>query len=141
MSAEKVFLGWGLFDAMYIARYIFISLSTDRVPYVEDFNGGLELLEAQGEYSKVFAVMVWGFELSILLSCVLFIARCGAARWVAWFQIPFRLIFLVPSVSIIFMGPDLTEGYDIGLLLLLLFSSECLKGWTLWRTRKSPLSW
>ncbi|GEM_PF-217905 len=135
-SAETLFIGWGLFDAIYIVRYAFLSLSAGRIPYLDDFNSGVQLLAEHGALPKVLAVLVWGLEISIVVSCFLFFLRWRAARWLAYFQVPFRLMFLVPSVSVLFMGPDLKERYGIALLLVLLVLSECLKVWTLWVSRR-----
>ena len=137
LSANTVFLGWGLFDAIYIARYVVLSVIGSRIPYLDDFNSGVALITEHGAYAKVLAMVTWGVELSIILSCFLFLQRRRAARWVAFFQIPFRLVFFLPSLSIVFMGPDLKARYGIGLLLSLLVLSEGLKVWTLWVTRKS----
>ncbi|MFJ5298153.1 hypothetical protein ACIQAL_16670 [Pseudomonas sp. NPDC088368] len=137
LSAERIYLGWGVFDAIYIARYIVFSLIAGRVPYLDDFRSGMELVAVHGVYAKVLVMLTWGIELSIILSCCLFLHRCRLAKWVAYFQVPFRLMFFLPSVSIVFMGPDLKERYGIGLLLLLLILSECLKVWTLWASRQA----
>lgn len=139
-SAERVFLGWGLFDAIYIARYLVFSVIAGKIPYIDDFNRGIELLADHGMYARILSILVWGVELSIVLSCILFLGRWRAARVVAWVQMPFRLIFVIPSVSILFIGLDIKERYGIGLMLLLLLLSECLKGWTLWTTRKCSLA-
>lgn len=137
LSAERIYLGWGVFDAIYIVRYSVFSLLAGRAPYLDDFRSGMELVAAHGIYAKLLVMLTWGLELSIILSCCLFLCRCRIATWVAYFQVPFRLLFFLPSVSIIFMGPDLRGRYGIGLLLLLLILSECLKVWTLWVSRKT----
>jgi hypothetical protein len=108
-----------------------------RVPYVSDFSHGIDFLTDHGVYAMVLAGMAWGLELSILLSCFLFLGQYRAARWLAWVQMPFRLLFVLPSVSIVFMGADVNGRYGIGFMLLLVVLSECLKGWTLWATRNS----
>lgn len=137
VSAKQVFFFWGVLDAIYILRYVVLCFFDGRIPYFQDFKDGLALLVDHGGYAHVMAIMVWGVELSIILSCFLFLTQQRGALWLAWFQIPFRLILVVPSVSIIFMGADLKERYGLGLMLLLLALSELLKGWTLWKVRKS----
>lgn len=137
LSAERIFVGWGVFDAIYVARYLLLSVSAGRVPYVDDFSSAIGFLSEHGALPKVLATLIWGLEFSIVLSCCLFFLRWRVARWLAYFQVPFRLVFFIPSVSLFFMGPDLKERYGIGLLLLLLVVSECLKVWTLWITRRS----
>ena len=57
----------------------------------------------------------------------------------AWAQMPLRVVLVIPSVSIIFVGSDIVGRYGIGLMLLLLVGSECLKGWTLWVTREEHM--
>ena len=135
-SVDRIFLGWGVFDAIYLARYSVLSLIGGRIPYYDDFTKGMGLLADHGTDAKILAGVSWGLELSIVLTAVFFLLRWRVARWLAYCQVPFRLVFLTPSVSILFMGPDLRGRYGIGLLLLLLVLSECLKVWTLWTTRK-----
>lgn len=139
VSWERACLGWGMFDAIYIIRYALFCLFAGKTPYVDDFTRGIELLADHGAYAKVLAIMTWGFEISVIVSCVLFLARWRAARWLAWIQIPFRLVFFLPSVSILFMGSDIAQRYGIGWMLLLVLLSEYLKGWTLWATRQHSL--
>ncbi|RAU46460.1 MULTISPECIES: hypothetical protein [unclassified Pseudomonas] len=139
ISARAVFWGWGMFDAIYIARYVFLSIAAGRIPYVSDLQNGLVLISDHGVYAKALAALSWGFEVSIILSCFLFLGRWRAALWLGWAQIPFRLVLVIPSVSIIFMGSDIVERYGVVLMLLLVVLSECLKGWTLWVARKHSL--
>lgn len=136
LTAERVYVGWGIFDAIYVARYVSLSVSGGRVPYVDDFNNALGLLAVHGGLPKVLAALVWGLELSIVLSCCFFLLQWRVARWLAYFQVPLRLVLFVPSISVLFMGPDLKERYGIILLLSLLVMSEGLKVWTLWVSRR-----
>lgn len=139
-STDRVFLGWGVFDVVYVARYALLSLMAGRIPYYDDVKNGMGLLADHGTDARILAVVTWGLELSIVLTAVFFLLRWRVARWLAFCQVPFRLVFLIPSVSILFMGPDLMGRYGIGLLLFLLILSECLKVWTLWATRSYPPS-
>jgi hypothetical protein len=132
LSAEKVYVGWGVFDAIYIVRYVLLSVSAGRIPYVDDFNSAMGLLAVHGALPKFLAALVWALEISIVLSCCLFFLRWRIARWLAYVQVPLRLVLFVPSISVLFMGPDLKERYGIALLLSLLVISEGLKVWTLW---------
>ncbi|WP_342653853.1 hypothetical protein [Pseudomonas sp. F3-2] len=132
LPAGRVYVGWGIFDAIYVARYMLASVSAGRIPYVDDFNSAMELLAVHGALPKVLATVVWGLEISIVLSCCFFFLRWRTARWLAYVQVPLRLVLFVPSISVLFMGPDLKERYGIALLLSLLVISEGLKVWTLW---------
>jgi hypothetical protein len=136
LSAEKVYVVWGVFDAIYIARYVLLSVSAGRVPYIDDFNSAMGLLAVHGGLPKVLAAVVWGLEISIVLSCCFFVMRWRVARWLAYVQVPLRLVLFVPSISVLFMGADLKERYGIALLLSLLVMSEGLKVWTLWVSRR-----
>jgi hypothetical protein len=135
LTTERVYLVWGIFDAIYIARYVLLSISAGRVPYIDDFNNAMGLLAVHGGVPKVLAGFVWGLEISIVLSCSLFLLRWRVARWLAYIQVPLRLILFVPSISVLFMGPNIKDRYGIVLLVSLLIMSEGLKVWTLWGSR------
>ncbi|MFJ3487696.1 hypothetical protein ACIPL1_30365 [Pseudomonas sp. NPDC090202] len=137
-NAGRTWLMWGIFDALYVVRYIIYSVLHSRVPYIEDFRNSMEILAGRDIGTQVLASFSWALDLSMIISSILFLGKWHIARWLAGLQIPLRLLLFVPSVSILFMGGNPAVRYGTALMLVLLVVSECLKGWTLWATRKSP---
>ena len=137
VSGSHIWLMWGVLDLFHIVWYAFHSLMKGRVPYLEDMISTTGLMVDQDVSGTVYVIASWVLECSIAISCVLFLGRWRVARWLGWAQIPLRLAFMVPSLSVLFIGPNLADRYGIVLLLCLLVFSECLKGWTLWAAKAS----
>lgn len=127
-----VFLVWGVMDAVSIAWYILSSWHGGRVPYISDVVSALMFLEDQGGIAFFIVVTSWLLHFSIILSCVLFLYEVRCARLLAYAQVPFRLFFLLPSIPVILISANLLPGLNY-LWLVLMFLSEMLKVWTLWR--------
>ncbi|WXL25702.1 hypothetical protein WG219_20790 [Ectopseudomonas mendocina] len=125
---------WGLFDAFYIAWMCITSWKTGRVPYISDAQSTLSLLEQQGGSTTAIVAASWLLQTSIVATCMMFLCRIRLVKFLAYAQIPLRLFFLVPSVSLILATAKLTQGLG-QFFLLLIIASEALKGWTLWRLK------
>jgi hypothetical protein len=93
---------------------------------------GALTLEQQGGINAATAVTSWLVQLSIIFSCLLFLCRAQLAKYLAYIQIPFRLFFLLPSVSALLLAAQFLPGFSL-LFLVLIILSELLKGWSLWR--------
>lgn len=124
---------WGGFDALYLIWYIIGSLRNGKVPYLADGISTLALLSDHGLFQIGMVLLSWVLQLSITVSCFLFFARRDEAKWVSYLQIPLRLFFLVPSVSILLMGAQFFPDYNPILMVVLILVSEMVKGWSLWR--------
>jgi hypothetical protein len=126
------YLTWAALDGFYIVWYCVNSWTGGRSPYLTDFNATLSLLEQQGGINAATAVTSWLVQLSIIFSCLLFLCRAQLAKYLAYIQIPFRLFFLLPSVSALLLAAQFLPGFSL-LFLVLIILSELLKGWSLWR--------
>jgi hypothetical protein len=129
---SMVYVVWGALDAFYIAWYCINSWKGGRMPYLSDLTSSLVLLEQQGGANLATVLGSWLLQLSIIPSCLMFLLRARAAKHLAYMQIPFRLFFLIPSVSVLLLTAQLLPSLGL-ILLVLIIASEALKAWSLWR--------
>ncbi|SNS70001.1 hypothetical protein SAMN05216255_3043 [Pseudomonas segetis] len=131
---DRVLLVWGAFDAFYVARFVVTSLSEHRIPYVTDFTETLRVLSEQGAVVNIYVMFMWVLQASIVVSALLLLARKPGFKWFYYCQIPLRLIYYVPSVSLITLGVLGPQGSrSIAITLGLLLLSEALKVFTLFK--------
>lgn len=78
------------------------------------------------------ASMSWLLQFSVILSAVLFLCGYRWARYLGFAQIPFRLLLIYPSVSLILLAGSYWPDYQV-MLVVLVLASEALKAWSLWR--------
>ena len=90
------------------------------------------LLTEQGLVASLIAVMSMVLQISIVFSAFLLLLglRLGVSLGIA--QIPFRLLSMTPSLSVLSIWASLMPGYNIWLMLGLIVISEVIKGGTLW---------
>lgn len=129
---NKTLLIWGLLDAFHIAWYSLMSWKSGRIPYVTDLSNTIALGSELGGPNTAVAAMSWLLQLSILLSAVLFLCGYRPARSLGFAQIPFRLLLVSPSVSLILVAGGYWSDRP-AILVVLLLASEALKAWTLWK--------
>ncbi|BET61897.1 hypothetical protein KD5_13100 [Yersinia pseudotuberculosis] len=123
-------------DLYYIVRYIWVSLSVGKIPFVSDINNFLPM-----DFSDllIYRVIVIGSMLttiSVLFTAFFFLKNKKIAIMAAFIQEPFRLIFGVYSISLI---PTVINALGMTILvtnLFFLFISEGLKIYTLLIARK-----
>lgn len=133
---SKIFIFWGMMDLYYIVRYIWVSLSVGKIPFVSDINNFLPM-----DFSDllIYRVIVIGSMLttiSVLFTAFFFLKNKKIAIMAAFIQEPFRLIFGVYSISLI---PTVINALGMTILvtnLFFLFISEGLKIYTLFIARK-----
>lgn len=128
---------WGGMDALYITWFIVDSFRIGKVPYLTDTVSALELLRDQGAVQIVTVAASFVLQLSIFISCILFFSLRQGAKLVGYLQLPLRLAFFVPSVSILLVGVQFFSGYNLALMMVLIVGSEVIKGWSLWFFGKS----
>lgn len=123
---------WGALDAFYILYYLIGSTRLGRVPFITDAKIMVGLLTEQGLVASLIAVMSMVLQISIVFSAFLLLLglRLGVSLGIA--QIPFRLLSMTPSLSVLSIWASLMPGYNIWLMLGLIVISEVIKGGTLW---------
>lgn len=93
----------------------------------------MKLLEEHDSVQLIAVALSWGLQLSIVVSCFLFLAKRPEARWLAYVQTPFRALFILPSVSIVLIGAHFIGDYSAVLIVFMVVLSKARKCWTLWR--------
>ncbi|MCX2890813.1 MULTISPECIES: hypothetical protein [Pseudomonas] len=131
-ASKYVWWGWGGLDALFLMSYMLRSLWEGKLPFYADAISALNMIEDHGSYAAVFIVLGWMLQLSFFVSCILLFRQ---SRWgwrLVWLQLPFRLLFFVPSASVLFtyMGFHFSAGSVA--FVLLMVASELAKVWSLW---------
>ncbi|MBF8649411.1 hypothetical protein IRZ81_01250 [Pseudomonas putida] len=138
---RSIYLFWASMDAFYIVLYILRSAARGAIPFWSDLNSGLEVVRSWGGPGFVIWVGLF-LQLSVIVTCVSFFKYQKFAVFLAVVQMPLRLFFIVPSISVVLLLPMVVAGINNWMWVGLLIASEAIKGWSiwrLWRTSGSPI--
>lgn len=136
LKQNYVFYFWAVFDLIYIARFIWLNISQGRIPLIDDVLSFSSIYPQQGAYSLVLFSFSLVLNISIVFSAVMFLKKWKYVSWIVYFQTPFRLFFMLPSVSIL---PWMfkTMSVKIGAIsLAAVFLSEIIKVGTFYLSRE-----
>lgn len=125
-------LGWGALDAFFIVYYCQGAIRRGGVPYLSDAQDMIYMAQDHGGVSYALALLGMAVHMSILVSCVLLLLERQMGIYFALIQTPFRLVFLIPSISVLLLYAQLVPDYNRWLVTLLIVVSEILKGWSMW---------
>lgn len=112
----------------------------DEIPFYTEIVGMYEALSTIGGWEFIIlALLSLALQISIVASSILLILRVGgkSTRVITYLQIPFRLIYYVPSVSLVLIGLNYFEDYSVVVAYSLLFLSEVVKAYTMQKWRQS----
>lgn len=126
---------WGFFDALYIFVYTYKSIEENRVPFFSDASNIISIASSYGYPAAIYSTLSFLLHFSIIFSAILLFCNAKSAKYFCYTQIPFRLFFIVPSLSIIIIGIGLFDSYNIYIIYLLVIISEFLKFFSL-KTQK-----
>ena len=125
---------WGIMDATWVSWYCFQSLQRGNVPYYTHVVSMLSVLPSYGQVvAYVWTLFLWTLEYSIILSAVMLLFGHRMARAICYIQIPFRIYFSTPSISLIPIALRFLGSPGISLAFQLVAVSETIKALTLWR--------
>lgn len=136
LKRNHVLYFWAIFDIFYIARFVWLNISRGRIPLIDDILSFGELYPQQGEYSLVLFAFSLLFNLSFIFSAVMLLKKWKYVHRIIYIQTPFRLFFMVPSISIlpwVFKVMSLKVGVVFFAAILI---SEIIKVATFHLTRK-----
>lgn len=125
LKFSKVCLFWGGMDAFYIIRLIWLNIEQGRVPFVDDIVSFNQLYSEYGGGGWILLMFALSMMLniSIAASAILLIVKWDKIRFLVFLQIPFRLLLIVPSISVI---PWLLKHFHFNsmmfIIVLLVFS-------------------
>jgi len=143
LQQEHHFMIWGLIDAFCIILYCIMELKQNHFPYVYGYE---ELLmfwrhtytTAEWQYwGTRMLTAFWIFNLSIIVSCLLFFLNKKAVKYVVYTQAPFRLLFLVLLATLAYGSKTWVMQLGVGIVVLLIATIEFLRVRYLW-TIDSP---
>lgn len=130
-SRNTTLFVWGVFDLLYISWYSIESLVRGNIPYVTDISSIWRLLPDHGVAAYIFACGQWLLQISLIVSAVLLLKRSTRFMWLYYFQIPLRLVYYIPSISIVLIFIGFFGSLGIFVSLILLTVSEIVKVYTL----------
>ena len=137
LERKKVFWFWGGMDLFYLLQFIGWNIYHQRVPLYDDILSFVPLLQTWGSAAAWLFTLHFILTISIPVSMILFWRHSRYALWLAYAQTPLRLIFMLPSLSLVFWMLREMEfkgsAFYIGFLLV----SEAAKVVTLWRCRRA----
>ncbi|CDF83528.1 hypothetical protein ACA097_02040 [Pseudomonas sp. QL9] len=128
LSGKRILRVWGALDLFQVAWYSLHSWNAGRTPFWSDLSGVLALNDQLGTGLASVGLLAWVLQCSIVISAVLFLFAHPLNRVLGIAQIPLRLFFLSPSVSLLLP----LAGHAPGVVMAgLVVVSEALKGWSL----------
>lgn len=136
LKQNHILYFWAIFDLFYIVRFIWLNISQGRLPLIDDILSFSKIYPQQGAYSLVFFSFSLLLNISIVFSTVMFLKKWKYVSWIAYFQTPFRLFFMIPSISILpwmFKTMSIKVG---AIFLAAVFLSEIIKVGTFYLTRE-----
>lgn len=137
MSSRNIWLLWGTMDALYLIWYFTNSVLNRRVPYLTDVVSALDILQSQGALQFYMFILFVVLQVSIFASCVMFFLNRRSVRRIVFLQAPLRLVFVLPSVSLLLVGARIFPQYSVALMVLLIGASEILKIWSVGKWSKN----
>ncbi|HGG8858638.1 TPA: hypothetical protein ACTYSE_003137 [Enterobacter roggenkampii] len=136
LKRKYVLYSWAIFDLFYIARFIWLNISQGQIPLIDDILSFSNIYPQQGAYSLVLFSFSLLLNISIVFSAVMYLKKWKYVSWIVYIQTPFRLFFMIPSVSI-FPWMFKTMSIKVGAMFLAaVFLSEIIKLGTFYLTRE-----
>ncbi|KAA8998069.1 hypothetical protein FJU30_16755 [Affinibrenneria salicis] len=130
---NKIFLFWGVMDAIAVSSFVQVSLLRGHIPLVDDYLRYQQLAADGGSWiGGLFFYLHALLLLSLIATAALFLKQSPLAIRFAWFQLPLRLLLIVPSISVFTL---LAHHFSLEpplLNLLLLLISEGVKVYSLY---------
>lgn len=127
MNRHWIYRFWAGMDFIYLVRFAYLNVSQGKIPIVSDVQSFVALALDHGVVSLLLFSLSLLLNLSILVSMVLFLRDSPAARYLAFAQLPLRLVFGLPSISLLMWFAHVGGATSSLLLLGLLLVSETLK--------------
>lgn len=129
LNFRKVCLFWGGLDVFYLIRFVWLNVEQGRIPFVDDVVNFSRIYSEHGagivNFSMFFVSLL--LNVSILFSAILLISGWRGGRYLIFAQIPFRLLFVVPSLSFLPWLLKSLHATGVAVLILALVFSELFK--------------
>lgn len=139
MKFRHVLYLWAAFDFIYIIRFIWLNLSQGRIPLIDDIISFSDFFAAQGFYTLILFSLSLLLNISIVFSAVLLLAGWRHVQKVVYVQTLFRIMFMVPSLSVL---PWILKSASINsgvVFLLATLISEILKVSSIYLFKKTAM--
>lgn len=127
LKTRSVLFFWAAFDLFYVIRFIWLNLSQGRIPLVDDIISFHGLFSEQGFYAVILFSLSLLLNISILLSAILLTIGWRHVNKVVYAQTILRLMFIIPSLSILPWALKSASVTSASIFLLVTVLSEVLK--------------
>ena len=127
MKSGWLFFLWGGMDLFHLVRLLYINISHGEIPIYSDFQSFVLLSSEHGVYSVIFFSLGMVLNISIIFSMVLFFCGSQKAPYLAYLQIPLRLLLAIPSLSFLVWMSKIVGVTSSVFFIGLLLSSEMIK--------------
>lgn len=102
LKASVVYRFWGALDMLYVGVYVSVALAKGEMPFVEDVAAIVQILKVFDQIGGTVIVSLYVMLfMSLAVSGVLLLLTKPVGKVIAYAQTPFRLLFIMPSFSIL----------------------------------------
>ncbi|MFJ4372873.1 hypothetical protein ACIP1T_09660 [Pseudomonas japonica] len=119
-----------------MAIYVQGRLRRDEIPYVTDVLNSVQVIKDFDGFVVVLAVLGALLHISIVVSSILLIFGRRMGVYLGLLQIPFRLFYMLPSLSLLLMVAAYVPTPASWFLVACVVFSESAKTYSLWRILK-----
>jgi len=136
LKQSNILYFWAVFDLFYIARFIWLNISQGRIPLIDDILSFSSIYPRQGAYALVLFSFLLLLNISIVFSAVMFLKKWKYVSCIVYFQTPFRLFFMIPSISILPWMFKTMSINAVAIFIAAVLLSEIIKVGTFYLTRE-----
>ncbi|WP_426142910.1 hypothetical protein [Pseudomonas sp. DWP3-1-2] len=144
-SFRRCCLVWGIFDGLFIFLYCLVSVMSDHVPYFYEFQllqmfWGQPYSQSDWQFLAVpIATALWVFNVSIILSFILFLSGSRRVRYLIFAQLPFRLVGVIVLGTAVVASKTITVKVALTFVMVFFVVAEMIRFISLVSTHKSPV--
>lgn len=144
-SFRRCCLVWAVFDGLFIIFYCLVSVMSDHVPYFYEFQllqmfWGQPYSQSDWQFLAVpIATALWIFNVSVILSFVLFLSGSRRVRYLIFAQVPFRLVGMIVLGTAVVASKTITGKVVLILVMVFFMVAEMMRLISLMSTHKSQV--
>lgn len=140
MNPRWILWFWGVMDLFYITRFCYVNYVQGKIPLYIDVESFLAIAPEHGLASALFVLLSVALNVSIVVSAGLLFFRQRGGLVLIYFQTPFRLFGVVPSLAFLPWLINVNGLTSPILLFALLVTSEMIKLFSLVFVKWVPTS-
>ncbi|MCK3866072.1 hypothetical protein [Pseudomonas sp. B329] len=127
MSVKWIYWFWGSMELLYVGQFLYFGILRDEIPFYSAIRSFAALSSEHGPAAVVLFVLSLSLSVSIVFSMLMFFFRARWVPYMVYVQTPLRLLFAVPSVTLLPWFLKTCGITSPTLLLVFLLLSEVVK--------------